>query len=67
MTCEPTSLTSCREGDAPPCSRTRRRETDVARIEHEAHPQTLIGMREGDTVRFYIYLQEERETVLFDI
>ena len=39
----------------------------MARIEHEAHPQTLIGMREGDTVQFDIYLQGERETVLFDI
>lgn len=67
MTCEPTSLTSCREGDVPPCSRPRGRETDVARIEHEARPQTLIGMREGDTVQFDIHLQGKRETVFFDI
>ncbi|SFA78603.1 protocatechuate 3,4-dioxygenase alpha subunit [Rhizobium sp. NFR07] len=39
----------------------------MARIEHEARPQTLIGMREGDTVQFDIHLQGKRETVFFDI
>lgn len=39
----------------------------LARIEHKMRIKTLIGHREGDTVRFDIHLQGERETVFFDI
>lgn len=37
------------------------------RIEHKVRVPTLIAPREGNTYRFDIHLQGERETVFFDI
>ncbi len=39
----------------------------LARIEHKVRVPTLIGKRDGDTVRFDIRLQGDNETVFFDI
>ncbi|MGE7368606.1 protocatechuate 3,4-dioxygenase subunit alpha [Neorhizobium sp. NPDC001467] len=39
----------------------------LMRLEHRSRVKTLIGSREGDTVRFDIHLQGENETVFFDI
>ncbi|MDN2566563.1 protocatechuate 3,4-dioxygenase subunit alpha [Aquibium sp. A9E412] len=39
----------------------------LARIEHRHRVATLIAPRDGDTYRFDIHLQGERETVFFDI
>jgi protocatechuate 3,4-dioxygenase alpha subunit len=39
----------------------------LARIEHRARVNTLIGQRDGNTVRFDIRLQGENETVFFDM
>ncbi|PWE55848.1 protocatechuate 3,4-dioxygenase subunit alpha [Metarhizobium album] len=39
----------------------------LARIEHRQRVRTLIGAREGETVRFDIHLQGENETVFFDM
>jgi protocatechuate 3,4-dioxygenase alpha subunit len=39
----------------------------LARIEHRQRVKTLIGQREGNTVRFDIRLQGEDETVFFDM
>lgn len=39
----------------------------LGRIEHKMRIPTLIGERHGDTVRFDIHLQGDRETVFFDI
>jgi protocatechuate 3,4-dioxygenase, alpha subunit len=39
----------------------------LSRIEHRMRVPTLIGKREGDTVRFDIHLQGENETVFFDV
>ncbi len=39
----------------------------LARIEHRPRIATLIGQREGNTVRFDIRLQGENETVFFDM
>ena len=39
----------------------------LARVEHRRRVQTLIGQRDGDTVRFDIRLQGEDETVFFDM
>ncbi len=39
----------------------------LARIEHKVRVPTLIAPRDGNTYRFDIHLQGERETVFFDI
>ena len=39
----------------------------LGRIEHKVRVPTLIAPRDGDTYRFDIHLQGERETVFFDI
>lgn len=39
----------------------------LQRIEHKVRVPTLIAAREGDTYRFDIHLQGEKETVFFDI
>ena len=39
----------------------------LARIEHRQRVRTLIGERDGETVRFDIHLQGENETVFFDM
>lgn len=39
----------------------------LARIEHRQRVATLIGQRDGNTVRFDIRLQGEGETVFFDM
>ncbi|NSY19240.1 MULTISPECIES: protocatechuate 3,4-dioxygenase subunit alpha [Rhizobium/Agrobacterium group] len=39
----------------------------LARIEHRVRVPTLIGQRDGDTVRFDIHLQGDKETIFFDI
>ncbi len=39
----------------------------LARIEHKVRIPTLVAPREGNTYRFDIHLQGERETVFFDI
>ncbi|CAN7439347.1 protocatechuate 3,4-dioxygenase subunit alpha [Rhizobium sp. LjRoot30] len=39
----------------------------LTRIEHRQRVRTLIGRREGETVRFDIHLQGENETVFFDM
>ena len=39
----------------------------LARIEHRVRVPTLIAAMEGDTYRFDIHLQGEKETVFFDI
>lgn len=39
----------------------------LARIEHRNRVPTLIAPRDGDTYRFDIHLQGEKETVFFDI
>ena len=39
----------------------------LSRIEHRSRVATLIAPREGDTYRFDIHLQGERETIFFDI
>jgi protocatechuate 3,4-dioxygenase alpha subunit len=39
----------------------------LARIEHRARVDTLIGKREGNTVTFDIHLQGDNETVFFDM
>ncbi|MGJ7039867.1 protocatechuate 3,4-dioxygenase alpha subunit [Shinella sp. BE166] len=39
----------------------------LARIEHRARVPTLIATAEGDSYRFDIHLQGEKETVFFDI
>lgn len=39
----------------------------LARIEHRVRVPTLIAAMDGDTYRFDIHLQGEKETVFFDI
>lgn len=39
----------------------------LARVEHRVRVATLIAPREGDTYRFDIHLQGEKETIFFDI
>lgn len=39
----------------------------LARIEHRVRVQTLIAAADGDSYRFDIHLQGEKETVFFDI
>jgi protocatechuate 3,4-dioxygenase alpha subunit len=39
----------------------------LSRIEHRARVGTLIAPRDGDTYRFDIFLQGDRETIFFDI
>ena len=39
----------------------------LARIEHKVRIPTLVAPRDGNTYRFDVHLQGERETVFFDI
>jgi protocatechuate 3,4-dioxygenase alpha subunit len=39
----------------------------LSRIEHRVRVPTLIAPREGDTYRFDIHLQGDKETIFFDI
>jgi protocatechuate 3,4-dioxygenase alpha subunit len=39
----------------------------LMRIEHRVRVPTLLAQREGDTYRFDIHLQGDRETIFFDI
>ena len=39
----------------------------LARIEHRVRVPTLIAPRDGDTYRFDIHLQGEKETIFFDV